>query len=1061
MTENASQNINISSKSQNPFVGIRPLKVSEKHLFFGRDKHVNHVVEKLIANRFVVISGGSGIGKSSLVNCGVIPRIEADGSWKKIFSEITSLPVEKLYNDILKICGKTPGKEYSYNEKSFKRSELITLLKEDYKESKSKYLFFIDQLEQLVLDQSSKNKDAHEKTISTYISLLVDIVKEAEIPVYIIMTIRSDYMGEFSNFTEFAELINSSNYLLPQMSDDDLFEAIKGPLDYAGVDWDSKLPDRIINDLSGKPDKLPLMQHALLRTYNAWKESVPVGGPITVKLYEKIGTATNALENHAEEAYNELDRKNKQICERIFKNITAKTPDNRFVKLHTKIGELAQIAQVDDYQVIKIINVFNRKNRAFLIPPEDTLLTEDTYISISHEVLIRNWDRLKKWVNEEAESIRIYKRLAESAFQFQLGKSELWSPPELDQAIEWRDKNSPNVTWARRHNPAFERTMVFLNLSENEYHQEQENEERMQRLKKKWTRIMAISGGAVALIILLVIIFSGEPDEAEQQAGMQPRVNNETLADRGQEEDAERQEEMPVNQEDIDQDAVRENVPEDDVAQPETQSFQEQDEPERLQQQESRTTTNDLQERAEPPLREQEETRANIDETEGEDQQTQVREDTPLNQQTNIETEEPGEETVKPETEPREETAEPPARTALSRERMLNVSESMAEASLQEEGDKDLKALLAYQSFLFNQEYNSNNFKTVIYDAIYKSMQEQLGTSFNAYKGHSKAVRTIEFIPGSSSFFSAGNDGSVLRWNAASENPQSTTLLSGKGIIEEMSITRNGKWLIISETRNGILLMNLSSGGSNPDLIKGEDLYVHSIAVAPDNNTFYTAGTSNLIEKCNITLRSAEVIIQTDSRINSLALSGNGQTLAAGTRSGKVITWNTSGSYVPRVIFEDAENVVQSVSFSPDGKYLACGTQGGKILIFRTNNFELIREMPGHSARITEIDFSPDGQFMTSSAYDGKVLLWNMRDFSSSPVIFNDNGGFVFSVNFSKRGNYVVSGSAQENRLVVRPVSQSSLAQRICFLVSRNLTREEWRNYVGNDIPWRKTCTDK
>ncbi len=1059
MTENSSQNINITSKSRNPFVGIRPLKVTEKHLFFGRDKHVNLVVEKLLANRFVVISGGSGIGKSSLVNCGIIPRVEAEGSWKKIYSEITDSPIENLYNDVLSVSGKTPGKENAFNEKSFKRSELITLLKEDYKESKSRYLFFIDQLDQLVLNRVSKNKEAFEKMISTYISLLVDLLKEAEIPVYIIMTVRSDYMGEFSNFAEFAELINSSNYLLPQMSDDDLYEAIKGPLEYAGVDWDSKLPDRIINDLSGKPDKLPLMQHALLRTFNAWKESGPPGGPMTVKLYEEIGTAANALEKHAEEAYNELDRKNKQVCERIFKNITAKTPDNRFVKLHTKIGELAQIAQVDDYQVIKIINVFNRKSRAFLNPPEDTLLTEDTYISLSHEALIRNWDRLKKWVNEEAESIKIYKKLAESAFQFQLGKAELWSPPELDQAIEWRDKNSPNVTWARRHNPAFERTMVFLNLSENEYHQEKENKERTERLRKKWTRIMAIAGAAAALIILLVVIFSGEADQSEQQAGMQPRMNNETIADRGQEEDAEIQEEMPGNQEDVDQESIQESA-NDNFAQQEPQSFQEQDEPEQVQQQE-RTTTTDLQERAETPVRVQEETGTDISATEDEDQQTQNREDPPVNQQADTETEEPEEEVVIPEPEPRQETVETPSRATLSKERMVNVSESMAEASLQTDEDQDLKSLLAYQSFLFNQEYNNNSFKPVIYDALYKSMQSQLGNSFNAYKGHSNAVRTIEFMPNSSRFFSAGNDGSVLRWDAASEKPQSTTLITGRGIIEEMSITRNGKWLIISETRNGLLLMNLNSGGSNPDIIKGEDLYVHSIAVAPDNNTFYTAGTSNHIEKCNITSRSAEVIIQTDSRINSLDLSKDGQTLAAGTRSGKVITWNTSGSYVANVIFEDAGNVVQSVSFSPDGRYLACGTQRGKILVFRTSDFELIREMPGHTARVTEIDFSPNGQFMASSAYDGKVLLWNMRDLSSSPVIFNDNGGFVFSVNFSKNGNHVVSGSAQENRLVVRPVSQASLAQRVCFLVSRNLTRQEWRNYVGNDIPWRETCTDK
>jgi WD40 repeat protein len=151
---------------------------------------------------------------------------------------------------------------------------------------------------------------------------------------------------------------------------------------------------------------------------------------------------------------------------------------------------------------------------------------------------------------------------------------------------------------------------------------------------------------------------------------------------------------------------------------------------------------------------------------------------------------------------------------------------------------------------------------------------------------------------------------------------------------------------------------------------------------------------------------------------------------------------------------------VLSLRFSPNGRYLACGTQNGNIILFRTSDYEISRVLSGHTARVTEIDFSSNSQFLASSGYDGKVLYWSLAN-ADSPVILDDNGGFVFAVNFSSDGNYIASGSAHENRLVVRPAQLSQLADRICFLVSRNLTQAEWRNYVGNDIPYQKTCSDK
>ncbi len=1032
MAENARHDINITRKSQNPFVGIRPLDTSEKHLFFGRDTHVKSIVNKLYTNHFVVISGASGIGKTSLVNCGIIPEVLKEGHWKIISSEIIDSPLENLCIDFLRTNNKVPSVEYPEPCKDFKRSEFIKYLKEDSKKNSYNYLVVIDQFEQLVLNGADKSRDAYEKALASYINLLVDLINEKGIPVYIIISIRSDYIEKFVDYSEFTELVNDSHYLLPLMADVDLREAISGPLKFAGVDCENKLTDRIIDDLKGKQDKLALMQHVLMRSFNIWKESAKKGEPLSVELYEQAGTVDNALHNHAEEAYSELTENNKKICERIFKTITAKISEDQYVKLHIKIEELVKITQVEDYIIIKIINVFNKKSRPLLIPSQDTLLTEDSYVSLSHEVLIRNWGRLKSWVDEEADSVEMYKRLADSAFKFQMGKGELWSSPELDQALAWREKNAPNATWAHRHNPAFERTMVFLELSEIEHQQKTENVLRHKLLKKNWVVRISVFAALVVLVVLGFALLSDgseELSESSDQAQTEDNFSDErniTLSPQADQERISENEdtdiEDPVAQNDL---PVSQGESSDPISSGRDETSQDQN-VERNQRATEDLSSNRDDDASESTTSPANETDSDI-----------IVPSPDVNQND-------------------EETTNP----TINREKMQDVSFSMAEASIQIDNDPDLKVLLAYQSFLFNEEYNNNSFEPVIYEALYRSLKTQLGDSYNAFTGPSKAVRSIDFLPNSTSFFTAGSEGNILKWNARSENPQYNTILSGRGILEKIKVTNDGKWLIIAENRNGILLHNLSSSGSVPEKISGNDLNIRSIALAPDNNTFYTAGTENFIERFVIDSRMSEVIIETGSRINSLALSPNGRTLAAGSRDGKLITWNTSGNFDQTVILNVPNNAVQSVNFSPNGRYLACGLLNGKILIFSTGNFELVKEITEHQARVTEIDFSPDGRFLASSAYDGKVLLWNMNDFSSSPVIFNDNGGFVFTVNFSTSGNYMVSGSAQENRLVVRSVSSSSLADRSCFLVSRNMTRNEWDNYVGQDIPYRETCSD-
>ncbi len=285
-----------------------------------------------------------------------------------------------------------------------------------------------------------------------------------------------------------------------------------------------------------------------------------------------------------------------------------------------------------------------------------------------------------------------------------------------------------------------------------------------------------------------------------------------------------------------------------------------------------------------------------------------------------------------------------------------------------------------------------------------------------------------------------------------------TVLVNGKNIIDMVKVTPNGRWLLYAERNGGLSLINLSGSGTAAEQMKGTEKNVRTIAVAPDNNTVYTAGFDNYIEVWNITSRSARKFTDTESMVNSLSVSPDGKLLAGALRNGKTVIWTLS-DMKSQVISTNAQDAVQSIRFSPDGRHIACGTLSGDILVFGTSDLNLAYTLKGHKARVTSLAFSPDGKTMVSGSYDGQVILWNLSNPNGQPVIMNDNAGFIFTVDYSPDGRYYVSGSANDPRLVVRPARASMLASQICPLVKRDMTTDEWNDNVGRDIPYRKTCS--
>lgn len=495
--------------STNVFPGLRPFHHDEECLFFGRESQVDSMVDLLARSRFLAVVGTSGSGKSSLVNCGLRPALcrglmaQAGTSWRIAQCRPGSSPMRAmihalacdgvLYRDYQ---GGIPLHEVLDTSLRISKRGLLDVFRKARLPQETNLLIVIDQFEELFRYQTQSvlaDADSGEEAIA-FINLLLEARRETNLPVYIVITMRSDFLGNCAEFPGLPEAINEGQYLVPRMTREERRAAIKGPIAVGGARVSPVLLSRLVNDVGDNPDQLSILQHALNRTWAYWRNEGHGEGPISLEHYEAIGTMTFALDRHAEKAYAELCSDHQRtICERVFKVLTDKGTDVRGIRRPATMHTLSLVADATVAEVTDVINVFRKPSRSFLMPPLPESLDSSSVIDISHESLMRVWERLRLWVDEEAQSAQLYRRLSESAALHAEGKAALWRDPELQLAVEWRNRTGPTATWSQFYGGAFEQAMMFLALSEALQQSEvQQQEEHVQR-KADYEKAVALA----------------------------------------------------------------------------------------------------------------------------------------------------------------------------------------------------------------------------------------------------------------------------------------------------------------------------------------------------------------------------------------------------------------------------------------------------------------------------------------------------------------------------------------------------------------------------------------
>jgi WD40 repeat protein/energy-coupling factor transporter ATP-binding protein EcfA2 len=984
----------------NPFPGLRPFEFHESNLYFGRDGQSERMLSKLAARHFVAVVGTSGSGKSSLVRAGLLPALfggfmpSAGSNWRVALMRPGNDPLGNLaraLNDPTVFgsdIAENAALQTVITEATLRRGSLglVEAVRQTRMPSNENLLVVVDQFEELFRFARVTASERYQNEAAAFVKLLLEAIEQRDVPIYVVLTLRSDYLGDCALFWDLPEAINESQFLIPRLTREQRREAITGPVAVCGGEISSRLVNRLLNDVGDNQDQLPILQHALMRAWDNWRADHAEGEPIDLRHYEATGGMGAALSLHADEAYAELsNERERRLAERMFKGLTERGADNREIRRPLELQEICALTEASEEEVVAVLEPFRREGRSFLMPPASVRLTPESVIDISHESLIRCWGRLNEWVEEESRSARIYLRLAETAALYRRDAAELLRDPELHIALDWRAEDRPNEAWARRYHPDFEIAMDFLEQSREIRDLKAYAKERARRRELRRTRLVAV----VFIILFLFSIAAMAMALAARREALikSSQLERQTKIAEDEKANAQRQRAIAEEQKEL-------------------------AESQRL--------------KAESNFAEAEEARkATLEQKKKAEEQTLIARE---NERKAV--------TAKAEAERQKTLALKQESIAKEASSLAYEQSKIAHAagrSAIAEAERANNLLYASDLNLSQQTYRSGNIIRARYllngfepktDApeakdlrgyewyyLWRIYHKEL----QALEGHSDTVISVVFSPDGRTIATAGVDGKVKLWDAVSRHEVASPNWGARAVtsIASVAFSPDSRTLAVAADDNTIRLWDTTAPGKEPSVLRGPSAPLYAVAFSPDGSTLAAGGEDKNVWLWRLTGAPAapRTLAGHQEMLRAVAYSPDGKTLASAGIDGTVRLWDLSApSPKPTTLATQAQPVL-SLSFSADGARLAAGGDDGSINLWnmRAPGRKAVT-LKGHEGAVESVAFSPDGRTLASGGEDKTVRLWDTTKPDGAPLTIGNHTDIVSSVAFSQDGRVLASG---------------------------------------------------
>jgi WD40 repeat protein/DNA-binding XRE family transcriptional regulator len=1036
----------------NPYKGLRAFTEADAADFFGRETLIQELLARMgevgdpaspspwqELARFLAVVGPSGSGKSSVVRAGLVPSLRQGGlpgsdKWFIVEMLPGSHPWEELEAALLRIAVNPPESllaQLREDERGLLRAVRRVLPADESVE----LVLIIDQFEELF------TLVADEETRLHFLNSLVTAVLDPRSRLRLVITLRADFTDRPLRYVDFGELLRQrAEFVLP-LTPDELEQAIAGPAQRIGLSLEPGLVAAISRDVGDEPGALPLLQYALTELFERSVGNDGVGanghpGPLLTKqAYQSIGGVLGALARRADDLYNSLDSAGQEAARQLFLRLVTLgegAEDTRRRVLQAEIEALAakqtpslpllgkgessspspskgpvlSNGEGEDRRgglpsavIGQVIELFGRHR---LLTFDRHPMTRGPTVEVAHEALIREWDRLRQWLNESREDIRQERTVARAAKEWdrsQRDVSFLLRGTRLEQIERWQETTTLLQT-------PLEQEFIAQSLQQRaqEHQAETARKAREARLERRSRNFLR---GLVAVFAAAAIISAGLGLYAlwQRQAALDNAAEAQNVALVAGSQAA-----LANN----DTDAALALAWQAVSLNPDSALAQAQ-----------------LSEVAYTPGT----VRRYVGHT---DSVTSV--------------------ALSPDETTMLSTSWDNAlflwdvktgeilRQFEGHTNAINDVDFSADGRMAISGSEDKTAILwdvqtgqnirkfdSYSAAIVAVEFSPDG-KSIVAagwndDLPVIRWDIETGQVIQRYEGNATGMQGLAFTPDGSAILSASNDGLLLLWDAYTGqiiHQMDVGLDEASGSLREIVISPDGRTAISGIENSEMLLWSLSTG----KLIRRYpvDGGVLTVAFHPnDGSVFVGTGTSTFIqldlqtgEILNTFTGHNEVIIDVEIFANGryaisasadktlrlwelergqvmrrfaapnallfeVDLSPDGRTALSGSTDGTVTLWDVATGKMIRQYTDDQP--VMAVTYSPDGQTALIGTgyrfaqkiEPGHVILWDVETGEEVRRFEGQPYVVYDVEFSPDGKRAVSSGNGAVVILWNVE----------------------------------------------------------------------------------
>lgn len=446
------------------FPGLRPFAEEDARCFFGREAETRELLSRLRRARFLAILGDSGCGKSSVARAGLVAALRdgflvGEHPWRIATVRPGSGPMVELARALAGegLATGASREAIAMLQAALRQGPAGLIRAVEASGMRGPLLVLVDQFEELF--RFTREARGGDDEARAFVKLLLEAAAQRALPIHVALTMRTEFLGPCAVFPGLPAAINQGLFLVPEMTRLQLRDALVGPVEAAGARISEQLVNRILNELPEGADRLPILQHALLRLWTRWS-ATRRDDPIGLVEYESIGNLAHALARHLEEVHEGLDAGDRSVAERLFRAITTMSANGVAVRRGVKLGELETALGAPPEVLRRIIERFREEGRSFLMPPAAVALAPDETIDISHECLMRAWPRLKGWMEDEARTAAVARSVENAAKEWRSHEREvsyLFRGAQLAEARRGAD---------RTRAPLSEDARAFLEASE-------------------------------------------------------------------------------------------------------------------------------------------------------------------------------------------------------------------------------------------------------------------------------------------------------------------------------------------------------------------------------------------------------------------------------------------------------------------------------------------------------------------------------------------------------------------------------------------------------------------